>query len=293
MLLKTLRSNDKLPNFALINSANIGALTVLPYFNVQQDSSSTIDSATFISKTKSALAYYDRNISGNNSVDYLYYIGDNITATYQNVEGGVGQKNAPHIVEMLSALAILDFAKMNKPAKTVHIINNANKIPAVHKEYGIEKNSNQVIFSDFGINSQNLLKAPLTQFLLFTKYMQVEREKEYKHQPWAIDNNFDRTFFESQYIQDITFLQEGYIDWLTQMINNQRSFRPFVLDAPELFKMVNGIEPRSMKCLSSNYALVDNQLNKQKTVKAASQEQRFMCLFYDATKQLVKHKLNF
>ena len=281
LLLKTLRSNNTLPNFALINSANIGAITVLPYFNVQQDSSSTIDSATFISKTKSALSYYDRNISGNNSIDYLYYIGDDITATYQNVEGGVGQKNAPHIVEMLSALAILDFAKMNKPATTVH------------KEYGIDKNSNQVIFSDFGMNSQNLLKAPLTQFLLFTKYMQVEREKEYKHQPWAIDNNFDRTFFESQYIQDVKFLQDGYVDWLTQMINNKRSFRPFVLDAPELFKMVNGIEPRSMKCLSSNYALVDNMLNKQKTVKAASPEQRFMCLFYDATKQLVKHKFNF
>ncbi len=43
-----------------------------------------------MSKTKSALGYHEKNISANNSLDALYYIGDNITnaldLTYENLD---------------------------------------------------------------------------------------------------------------------------------------------------------------------------------------------------------------
>ena len=65
LLLKTLREGNNFPNHDLINRAKIGAISVLPYFKVQQSSDSEIDSSTFISKTKSALAYYENNISKN------------------------------------------------------------------------------------------------------------------------------------------------------------------------------------------------------------------------------------
>lgn len=48
LLLKTLRTNNTMPNFQLINNAEIGAVTVLPYFKVEQDPNSEIDSSTFI-----------------------------------------------------------------------------------------------------------------------------------------------------------------------------------------------------------------------------------------------------
>ena len=58
LLLKTLRTGDTFPNNDLINKAEIGAVTILPYFKLEQSEDSEIDSSTFISKAKSALAYY-------------------------------------------------------------------------------------------------------------------------------------------------------------------------------------------------------------------------------------------
>lgn len=63
LLLKTLRTGNNFPNHDIINRASIGAITILPYFKLKQDDESEIDSSTFISKTKSALAYYENNIS--------------------------------------------------------------------------------------------------------------------------------------------------------------------------------------------------------------------------------------
>ena len=56
LLLKTLRKGNTFPNNDIINNAEIGAITILPYFKLKNNEESEIDSSTFISKTKSALA---------------------------------------------------------------------------------------------------------------------------------------------------------------------------------------------------------------------------------------------
>ena len=56
--------NSNQANRGDLADARIGALTVLPYFNVQQDENSPISRADFISKTKSALYYYHDNLTG-------------------------------------------------------------------------------------------------------------------------------------------------------------------------------------------------------------------------------------
>lgn len=71
LLLKTLRTNKDMPNHQLINDAEIGAITLLPYFKLEPSEESEIDSSTFISKTKSALAYYENNISRNLSLIHI------------------------------------------------------------------------------------------------------------------------------------------------------------------------------------------------------------------------------
>ena len=78
LLLKNLRGLDaKVSNNDAIQHAPIGAITVLPYFAVKTDEESTINSSTFIGKTKAALQYYERNVNGDeSSVNVLYYIGD-------------------------------------------------------------------------------------------------------------------------------------------------------------------------------------------------------------------------
>lgn len=61
--MKNLRGIDsKLPNADLIRNAPIGAITVLPYFNVESDADGRhiIDGSTFISKAKAALEYYEK-----------------------------------------------------------------------------------------------------------------------------------------------------------------------------------------------------------------------------------------
>lgn len=97
LLLKTLRTGNSFPNFQTINDAEIGAVTILPYFKLKPSDESEIDSSTFISKTKSALAYYEDNISKNNQINALYYLGDDVQNIYENYEGGVEQKNDAHL----------------------------------------------------------------------------------------------------------------------------------------------------------------------------------------------------
>jgi hypothetical protein len=55
LLLKNIRSaNHNLPNFALLQNAPVGAVSVLPYFGVKPDAVSEIDKSTFVSTTKAA-----------------------------------------------------------------------------------------------------------------------------------------------------------------------------------------------------------------------------------------------
>ena len=91
LLLKTLRqaTAPDYTNAAYINSATIGAISVLPYFGLKSSSNSKIQMETFISKAKAALTYYVSNID----VDALYYITDKLDSTYQNVEGSSEQIN--------------------------------------------------------------------------------------------------------------------------------------------------------------------------------------------------------
>lgn len=289
LLLKTLRSDRDSQSWNLINKAKIGAITVLPYFNVSQDDNSGVDSSTFASKTKSALAYYEHNISANGGVDALYYIGDNIPASYENHDGGSEQRNNAHIIELCSALAILKFAATPDSELSGDTL---------HYEYGLDTNNtdiSQIIFSDLGRNTQVEIQKPMTQLLLMYKYLINECEKEYKHQPWAIDNNLDSSFFTGDFYKDLMELLDSYREWLVEMADNNRAFKPFNIDRVKpLFDMVVGKAPAKMRKLSSNYALCDSVLNSNwsRWNKAAAREQKFIELFYRATKELVEHKYN-
>ena len=87
IIVKNIRNaanNAQINNRGDLRDARIGALTVLPYFNVQQDDNSPISRGDFISKTKSALFYYHDNLTGlrQNGVDLplskinaCYYLG--------------------------------------------------------------------------------------------------------------------------------------------------------------------------------------------------------------------------
>ena len=79
------------------------------------------------------------------------------------------------------------------------------------------------------------------------------------------------------------------------MADNNRAFKPFNVESIKpLFDMIAGQAPTKLFTLSSNYALCDSVLNSRwsKWNKAAAKEQKFIELFYRATKKLIERKYN-
>lgn len=288
LLLKTLRNDKESQKWNFISKAKIGAVSILPYFDVTQDDNSGVDSATFVSKAKSALSYYERNIS-NGSLNALYYLGDTKRNTYANHDGGVEQRNNAHFIELAAAMAILNFSAIDEIKFGEDTL---------HFEYGIDtddENINTINFGNLGDESKGYAVRPLSQLLVMYKYLSYSREKQYKHQPWAIDNGLDENFFSEDFYQKLLRFLEGFKVWLSEMERNERSFSPFNLEkVTPLFDLVAGISERKNNPFMQNYAAVDNFLNKGKCYgdKSASKEQKFMEIFYRATREILKNKLN-
>lgn len=301
VLLKNLRtlkdartgSGSTLPNAALIQSAPIGALSVLPYFGVKPEDTSKIDEGTFISKTKAALSYYEKNMDMLNS---LYYIGDEIKAHYDNVEGGKDQRNKAHFVELVGALSIIDFAKTDKE----DLINREDGSVGrnVYKEFGIKDDVSDIVFGNLCKTTYDMTAIPMTKFSLFVKYM-TEQLNDSLDQPWAKDRTrkLGEIVNSSFYTRDMKKIAEMYVEWLFEMSANTRAFSPFDLTEKkdDLFNWVKGVKTKSIPTFKKNYALFDDRLNSiEPSIKNdKSKEQRFVELFYQTVEKLVSEKLQF
>jgi len=298
LLLKNLRAiGDTQSGCENVKNATIGAISVLPYFDVAPDNNpdeerrSEIDSATFISKTKAALSYYERNMTEANA---LYYIADNISKQYANSEGGTAQQNDAHFVELVAALAVIDFAGL-----TGLSTQNGQPQNIVYKEFGMKKGAREIAFGDLDAKTNATIKKPLTAFTLFCKYLQEQIWDSYKNQPWAKDHKFDENFLKSAFFQsELSDIKIAYLQWLTEMSKNVRAFRPYDLRKKknDVFSLITGETPAKVRDLSmltkSNYDLFDAFLNaKQGKIKRDSTpEQIFVELFYKTIDELVKSK---
>ena len=280
LLLKNLRTNDQLSNHNLINNAKIGAISVLPYFSLKSESESEIDSSTFVSKTKSALGYYEKNISDNNSLDALYYIGDNITNALENCEGGKDQKNPAHLVELVAALAVLDFEKTDLP----------DIRQTQHKEFGIKEDTTEVTFSHLSSATNKNIKNRLVQMYLTIKYFDNAITEQVKYQPWAKSRKITKSFMDSDYFQLLKEFAAAFKEWLDEMGATQRSFSPFnfTKNTKDVFETINGVTPH--KTRFGSFALIDHYLNGEPNDKQPIEEQ-FLRIFNNATKQAVKQKI--
>lgn len=305
LFLKTLRSNQTLPNFSLINNAPIGAVTVLPYFRVQQDANSSIDSSTFVSKTKAALTYYEKNIG--NGIDALYYIGDDAAQqSYPNNEGGDGQRNKAHIVELLAAMAIVDFSNQNWEG-----LQNGSRQP-VYKEFGMatDVKANEIIFSDFATGTQTQICQAMTQFYLLRNYIMHYNLEVLRGQQWFQSGGFGDGFMNGEFMNSLYRILADYYKgdlykgehddddkgWLDGLAGNGFKFTPFVLDESRAARTPLDLVRTDIKGGTSiykgrwgkkNYALFDFELDKAYK-ETVTKEQTFMELFYAATKKLSK-----
>lgn len=155
-------NNKQINNRGDLANARIGALTVLPYFNIQQDEDSPISRADFISKTKSALFYYHDNLTGlfrhgedssMSKINACYYLGDEVPSMpYFNDPGNNGQRNDAHIIEFVGALSILDFLQIPNSLMQTE---NGKAINPIFKEYGLANDKKCVSLKDLGCKPES------------------------------------------------------------------------------------------------------------------------------------------
>lgn len=281
LLLKTLRKGTSFPNNDLINKAEIGAITILPYFKLKNDDESEIDSSTFISKTKSALAYYENNISKNESIDALYFLADNVTNTYENHEGGSAQQNDAHLIEFLAATAIVDFSNKSHP-------NTSNK------ELGLKDVAGgSITFDSFYDKQKKMLFAPLTEFLMMANCLNYKMSY-YSSKDFNANNDNFNGLYSSAFMSELQTITSLFIEWLGEMKRNKRSLDLFNLNAKDKpFEIVTGCKPKKIVSLMSDYDLVTGRLNSAvKKCQSKEDYDKFLEMFYIGMSRLFNEKFN-
>lgn len=294
LLLKTFRQAQQFNTFAnpaIVANAPIGALTVLPYFGLQSDSSSEINMATFISKAKSALTYYQNNLD----TDALYYIADSMTSSYDNVEGADGQKNDAHMIEMASALAIVDFARDSQ------IVRGAN----IYKEFASERESNTMDLSLLSPSTRKMIAPSLISFYVFSQFYNHHLRSTFDA-AWAKARNFKTDMLSEGFYRNLenfigSFVFDGQDGWLKEMARNSRSFAPFSLDGfNNIFHSINGYEPKQVGFLGKffgnkdGFVIIDDEIAKSSNGvdKRLSDKDYFMNVHWTAINNAINKRLN-
>lgn len=266
LLLKTLRQaqSSQLPSAALVANAPIGAITVLPYFGVQHDEDSEINMDSFMSKAKAALSYYRDNLN----TDVLYYISDKLSKNYDNHEGDSAQRNNAHFVEMVAALSIIDFCKNN-------VQHDGSKS---FKEFGFNEGKPVVSIRTLADSTRALVGKPLISMFIFEKFYKEHLKNTWEN-AWAKDFSYadddnegkmDSTVMSHDFFVKLTkFLKDFDNEWLREMANNSRAFKPFNLETSgeNIFNSIDGYEPKKTgfwgKLTSKNldgYEAIDNAI---------------------------------
>ena len=296
-VLKNIRdaiNNQTIAKKGYLQDAKIGALSVLPYFNIETKENSPIKISEFITKTKAALYYYKDNVTGNDSVNAMYYIGDSyVGKSYVNDPGDNGQKNDAHFIELVSALSIIDFLEI--PDYNLESI-SGKATKAIYREFAIKNDVNNVTFADLDDDTERKISLHLSQLFLFRKYLREHLDDALEAEAWTndeplINNHFVRDQFYHSHLSE--FL-EGFNIWLTEMSNNQRGFSPFNLDST-FDSMIIGrkVEKKffSSKFDKSLFNDTLSKISKDQTYHSASH--KLLQLFYDATNELLTSKYGF
>ncbi|MEE1254332.1 MAG: hypothetical protein UHJ11_04695 [Paludibacteraceae bacterium] len=300
LLVKTLRGDTVLPNWNAVQKAPIGAISVLPYFVVgepDEEGKVNVDSDTFYDKAKAALAYYAETLDG--KVDNMYYTGDKKHSTYAYSAGGSKQENFAQLVEVISALAIVDFA--NKDVKE-------SEGRTTYNEFGIvspQQNVDRIVFGDLHSDTRKIICNPLIQFYAFKQYMALVFDKENPHQPWSHNypwnkvNNFDKEFKHSTAMSGLCECLDSFTNWLKELNSDAHNhkFTPFNLESKSFAFVLgnsNDIAIKRGNIRYKDWAWFDNELNRQSADKetqvseSMSKEQRFLEIFYRASKKFVE-----
>lgn len=284
-LVKNLRRNTNNLNDAL-KTAKIGATVVMPYFTVEDSTSSAVDARNFMSKTKAALSYYEKELKGTDKLDAMYYLYDEPGNPYANNEGGTAQKNDAHLVELLAAKAIVKFANQSSFDSNTEFY-----------EYGIRSKEPVLNFTHLFENPGKdvAITKPLTLMTYFAKlYNQVVPAATFqKEKDFAKYLELKSKLKDSNYVyKDIeNFMNEHFLPYMKELARNAK-FEPFNLDG-DFNSTVNGkaIEDTRARLMRwGDFALNDEATFTQRMTECedslrkqnVAEEERFIKMCYDA-----------
>lgn len=306
ILLKTLNHpvGVTVPNNII--KAQKGAVTILPYFKVssQKDDNNkdSLVPETFIPGTKAALHYYCQTLD--KQLDTLYYIGEpsGFRATYKHEKGGSRQEDEDkaHIVELVAALSIIDFAN-SKPRNTDGTI---------YKEFGIDTKSDNddgsvVNFDNLPEETRNLIKKPFLQLLLTHKFIN-EQFKADTEQPYLEKLGISEDFFKKNDSMKsfLDVLQKYYI-YLQEIEDNKdklekRIFAPFSLETQNPFTILKNQTIKQGFLRKNSWAWFIGKLNAEvdnvisditDTAGQRLTEKRIVELLYRASEKFFDEKI--
>ncbi len=238
-----------------IKKAVIGSAIVLPYFDVNSQNNQggantgAINSSTFPSKSVAALTFYSDTI--NNTVNAIYYVGDENHDSYDYSEGSQSQQNKAHVVEMIAATAIVDFMKRDFSFADNQAL-----------EFGIkdEKQNSSILYSDFYLDTQREILDKLSSFALGVKFYRDvvcgDRKKEsrktayYSSQGFSLESKLGRGVFSvfDDFI-DTSFDNGasdhwGFYPWLNEIIQHAHKL--------DLFKFNSSYELKEILSYQAN-----------------------------------------
>lgn len=282
---------------ATLQPATIGAVLVLPYFDLGQYNANNgdvgaIDASAFNAKTRAALSFYATPGGINDQVNALYYVGDENHDTYNYNEGEERQKNDSHVVEFVAASAILDF-----------LLRNVNNTHHRAYEFSIKdaKIGQSIQLPDFEDSTHNLFLNNLSTFVIAMKYYREavcgDRKKIATNTSFYSRFSLSNKLGRGVYLDLDNFLNAnnandwGFYSWLNELGTHSHKLYPYNLDKHEEMKKVlahKTIEVRWQQNPIKDET-ISSELNKKSDNLQVYSEQSFLKVLRDVAKAKYEH----
>jgi hypothetical protein len=300
LILKNIRdAKNPIPHSHLLQNAKIGAVAILPYFNINRTDNLSIDSNQFISKAKIALSYYAKNVSDSNSINALYYIGEKETTKQKETEGSLGQKNNAHFIEMAAALSIVDFMSLSDNDLNVE---NGKAVSPMVLEFGIRNKSSSIIFSDLADKTREIIAKPLIRYSLFRSFMDNHYKKfsTVRGEAWASHgkNKLIPKFIDRKFLNSLNQFNKDFAEWLDEMSVSSVSFAPIDTSksGKDIYNLVRGMANK--KEMLKNFfrtSGINNYLGILSRFEPSfdhlKSDKKLMALFSKATNEITNKEL--
>lgn len=298
---------DEAKNWTQRSMLTIGGALALPYFFYMKPDDSQhsfyADPENFLVNTRAALIHYSQLGPEINSYDTIYYIGEGTLSEVEPSSGGRDQKNPSHYVELLGALAALDFFTQPLP--------ETEKKPKTKQKYLGRHLDSEVSWHDLPNLGTKLVRENLLYFSTFAiagltfgfpllKHLDDDLSNE-RFLPWYIDH-----FIRGELVSDAektclghlrTYLQD-FLEWCCQLSNHPpvqvklfnnealRSLKNSGFSSIDDFLFRNFLADRGGAVKNGFDSIWNTMCSKKKSLRPQYQSPlgRFVALLYDAAK---------